>query len=464
MDNKSLRLIVFFTLIMFIFCRFCPGAFKAYALSVEEEKVLGQKFLNKVRTYFDMVDDDYADEFINNLGQYLIRPLETKHFPFHFYIINDNNLNAFAAPGGHIFIYTGLIRVMDEIDELAAVMCHEIGHVSARHLSHRIEQNKKIGLATLAGVLAGIFIGGKAASAIMTGTMAAGIQAQLQYSRNDERQADQLGFKYMVKAGYDPSGMITTLKKINEGQWFSTDKIPPYLLTHPSGLERMSNLDMMLINYTGRPENKQAAKFRRFFPFLKTILMAKYNGPQEAERLFKKELEKKPDSMLAHFGLGVVLMEISGYDQAIDHFQKALNGKPESLFILRYLGEAYQLEGRDDRAITVFKKALEVDSQDTSVLFLLAMSYQNLEEYSKAVSLFERLTYIKPVKDAVFYNLGISYGRQERLALAHYNFGIYFKRQGNMRKAEFHFQKAGDLPNNNPALRNQIHKAMKDLR
>ena len=156
MDNKSLRLIGFFTLIMMIFFQLCLVEFKAYALSVEEEKVLGQKFLNNVRKYFDMVDDEYADQFINNLGQYLIRPLETKHFPFHFYIINDNNLNAFAAPGGHIFIYTGLIRVMDEIDELAAVICHEIGHVSARHLSYRIEQNKKIGLATMAGVLAGI--------------------------------------------------------------------------------------------------------------------------------------------------------------------------------------------------------------------------------------------------------------------------------------------------------------------
>ncbi|MDY7036856.1 MAG: M48 family metalloprotease, partial [Thermodesulfobacteriota bacterium] len=425
---------------------------------------LGQKFLNKVRKYFDMVDDEYADEFINNLGQYLIRPLETKHFPFHFYIINDNNLNAFAAPGGHIFIYSGLIRVMDEIDELAAVICHEIGHVSARHLSHRIEQNKKIGLATMAGVLAGILIGGKAAGAIMTGTMAAGIQAQLQYSRNDERQADQLGFKYMVKAGYNPSGMTTTLRKINEGQWFSTDKIPPYLLTHPSGPERMANLDMMMTHYTGRPENKQAATFRSFFPFFKTLLMAKYNEPREAERLFKKELETKPDSVLAHFGLGVVMMEISEYDQAIDHFQKALKGKQESLYILRYLGEAYQLEGRDDRAIKVLKKALELDSQERSAMFLLAMSYLNTEEYSKAISLFESLTHIKPVKDEVFYNLGISYGRQERLALAHYNFGIYFKRQGNMRKARFHFQKARDLSHNDPALSNRIHKAMEEER
>ena len=93
---------------------------------------------------------------------------------------------------------------MGEADELAAVLCHEMGHVAARHLSNRIEQNKKMAFATLAGLLAGALIGGKAAGAIMTGTMAANMQQQLNYSREDERQADQLGFKYMSLSGSIP--------------------------------------------------------------------------------------------------------------------------------------------------------------------------------------------------------------------------------------------------------------------
>ncbi|MDP6180049.1 MAG: M48 family metallopeptidase, partial [Desulfatiglandales bacterium] len=266
------KLIILFISSLLLFFHLYTEGSRAFALSVEEEKILGQKFLAKVHKYFDLVDDDFANEYINGLGHYLISPLETKHFPYSFYIIKDNALNAFAAPGGHIFIFSGLIEVMDEIDELASVICHEIGHVAARHLAHRIEQTKKVGLATTAGMLAGILIGGKAAGAIVAGSKAASIQKLLSYSRNDERHADQLGFKYMDQAGFDPSGMITTLKKIQQGHWLGTNRFPSYLLTHPGVPERMSNVESMMTHYIRKPENRKAAKFRRLFPSYKTVL------------------------------------------------------------------------------------------------------------------------------------------------------------------------------------------------
>lgn len=438
-----------------------PGGSPAFALSLEEERIAGEKFVENIRKQFDLVDDDVANEYIYNLGQYLTRFLETKHFPFHFYIVNHHDLNAFAGPGGHIFIFSGLLEVMDDVDELAAVICHEMGHVSARHLASRIEQHKKIALATMVGMLAGALIGGKAAGAIMTGSMAAGIQKQLSYSRNDERQADQLGFRYMEASGFDPSGMITVLKKLERTQWIGPDAMPPYLLTHPGGPERIANTDIMMASYEAKPDNRETREFRRLFPFLKTTLRAKYTAPQEAERLFRLELEKDPKSALARFGLGILCKERSEYVKAIDHFQKALSVQPESLPILRNLAEAYQLKGQDREAIRVLQRALDVDNQDKASLFLLAMSYQNLESYAKAIRIYERLASLEPVKDEVLYNLGISYGRQNRLALAHYYFGIYFKRLREMSKAEFHFQRAEDLSGNDEALRRKIHDAMK---
>ena len=112
---------------------------KAFGLSIEEERKLGQEFIAQIRGYFELVDDESANQFITDLGRYLTMPLETKPFPFHFYIVNDNTLNAFAAPGGHIFVFSGLIEAMDNLDELSSVICHELGHVTARHISQRIE-------------------------------------------------------------------------------------------------------------------------------------------------------------------------------------------------------------------------------------------------------------------------------------------------------------------------------------
>ena len=448
-------------LVIALFLLLCPlGLFstKAFALSIEDERAMGQELLSQVRAYFEFLDDPFADRFINYLGQYLILPVETKFFPFHFYIIKGNDLNAFAGPGGHIFVFSGLIEVMDTVDELAAVLCHEIGHVTARHIAKRIAQAKNIGLAQLAGALAAILLGGEAAAPLLAGTMAAGIQAQLHYSREDERQSDQLSFKYMKPSGFAPDGMISSLKKIEKGSWFGTDKIPSYLLTHPTGPERMSNLDAMLSNYTPGPLKKEAEQLRALFPILKTVVSAKCLAPNDAERLFRRQSGKAPDAYLPHLGLGIVYMRESEYAKAIQELKKSLVAKPDFAPVLRTLGEAYQMNGQDEEALRILQKALLLDDEDIATQYLIGLSYENMGQYKKAIRLFERLASFSPVKNEVYYHLGISYGRLERLGLAHYYFGRYFMKLGQYRKASFHFQKANGLSGKSPTLRKKIQK------
>ena len=461
--RSQIKLIIIFALSLNLCFQPYLGASKAFALSAEEERIMGQKFLIQIRQILDFLDDEYAQQYISALGQYLLRPLETRYFPFNFYLVKDNDLNAFAGPGGHIFVFSGLINEVDEIDELAAVMCHEIAHVTARHLAHRMEQSKNLGWAQLAGILAGILIGGTAGAAVVAGSQAASAQAQLHYSREDERQADQLGFKFSDESTFDPAGLIGALNKIERNQWIGTDTIPAYLLTHPTGPERTSNLDIMLRNYSKKPDSSEAARFRALFPFFKTIVRAKSVEPRDAERVFRRELDKNPDSALAHFGLGLVWNRKSEYDLAIEHFQKALGAQPKSVPVLRSLGESYQMKGQDAKAIAVLEKALKIDHQDVSLLFHLAFSYQNLKEYEKAIRLYERLVAMNAANMQVFYNLGVSYGKEGKLALAHYNFGIYFKRLGRREKAIFHFQKAAALCKNDPHLKDRIENAMKGL-
>ncbi len=431
----------------------------ADAISIEDETVMGQKFLESIRKQFSLLEDDFASDFLNDLGQYLVQSAETRPFPFQFYVIQDGTLNAFAGPGGHVFMFGGLVSSMDTIDELAAVLTHEIAHVTARHLSERMEQAQKIGFATMAGMLASILVGGKAAGAIMSGTMAAGIQKQLSYSREDERQADQIGFQYMCRSGFDPGGMIATLTNLEKGQWHGVDAVPPYLLTHPGGTERIANIQSMM---STRPESRETekhnARYRDLYPFFRTVVQAKTGDPHYTENQFRKALEKDPNSPLAHFGLGILWQERSEHDKAIESFRKALKTKPEVLPVMRKLAESYQLKGLDKDAVEILERAFKADNQDKASIFLLARSYQNMEEHGKAIRMFERLLLLRPVKDEVYYNLGVSYGRENRLALAHYNFGIFFKRQGERNKARFHFQKAEDLSRGDPVLTEKIRQ------
>lgn len=456
--------IVFIGLLLVLFSWMVPsGVPNALALSIEDERKMGEEFMRQVAGQFEMVKDPFANQYLSELGHYLITPLELKNFPFQFYIIKDNTLNAFAGPAGHIFVFSGLIEVLESVDELAAVICHEIGHVSARHLAHRIEQSKKIGLATLAGALIGALLGGQAAGALIMGSMAAGMQAQLHYSREDERQADQLSFKYMGPATFDPAAMISALNKIQKGSYLGTDKVPAYLLTHPTGPERMSNLDSLMTTYTPRPWNKEAAHFEALWPAFKTVVRARSLEPADAERIFNSELKKNPDNPLPHFGLGIVAMQESRYDRAIQELLKAEDAQPNFVPILRTLGQAYQLNGQDQKALHVLKKALVIDDSDRDTMFVLGTVYESMDQNQAALKIFERLSYLKPVRYDVYYHLGLCYGRENRLALAHYNFGIYFQKLGQAQKAKFHLMKAKELSGQNPALKPKILKALKEV-
>jgi len=463
MRKRRRKLRAILTPILIFLFLLSSGSPPAFALSTEEEREAGEEFRASVRRQLDMVDDGFAEDYINDLGQYITRVLETKAFPFQFYLVKDNTPNAFAGPGGHIFFFSGLINMMDDVDELAAVLSHEIGHVSARHLSNRIEQNKTMAIAVLAGMLAGALMGGKAGGAIATGTMAAGMQKQLAYSREDERQADNLGFKYMDESRFNPAGMTMVMKKLERLAPAGTDAIPAYLLTHPAGPERVSTSEALMSQFVPKGESAESIRFRNLFPYFKAVIFAKSMDFQGANRYFNREREANPESPVIQFGLGVVQKERMDYMMAIEHLEKALKGAPGLTPILLHLADAYQLQGQDRKAIEVVERVLRTDERNKAAMYLTAMAYQNMEDYSKATVFYERLVSMRPVKDEVFYNLGVCYGRQEKLAVAHYNTGLYFQRTQDFPKARFHFLKADQLAGNDQGLRNRIHEAVKSL-
>jgi predicted Zn-dependent protease len=435
----------------------------AFGLSLDEEEKLGREFVRDIRRHYEFVEDEYAKNFIEELGAYLAGAVETKPFPLRFYIIPQNDMNAFAGPGGHMFFFTGLIDPMDDVDELAAVACHEMGHIMARHLSERIELSKKLNIATMAGVLAGILIGGDAAQAIMTGSMAAAVQTQLSFSRADERQADQLGFSYMKESGFDSSAMVKVLNRFQAKEVYGTDRIPAYLRTHPTGPERMSNIDSLLKSDVSLSSKKEVEEFRNRFPVFKTILLAGYGDPVSAKRRFENAIKRDPDDPLAHFGLGLLSKDDADYEAAGDHLNRALDLAPDLVVARNHLAEVYQLQGRHKDALQALESAIETNRSNRKTLFIKAVSLQNLERYDQAIRLFERLSATEPVFDEVFYNLGICYGRQNRLALAHYNFGIFFRRIYKPAKARFHFEKAEELGKHDMDLVRKIREAAKGL-
>lgn len=213
-------------------------------LTIDEERQLGVEVEQQVRKQVKFVRDEAIVGYVAGLGNDLLRVMGPQPLSYDFYVIQDDELNAFAVPGGNIYIHTGLILKARNVSELIGVMGHEMGHVYYRHVAQNYRRQRNTGIAQQLGVLAvGVLAGGAAAQAanMVTGV---GAMAYLnQFGRDAERQADAFAVHTVPKAGYDPSGITsffgTLIKQYG-------DKGDSFLSSHPATQERIDNTQALI--------------------------------------------------------------------------------------------------------------------------------------------------------------------------------------------------------------------------
>ena len=205
--------------------------------TIQKEIALGKQLAEEVSRQVKLVDDPLITEPINRLGQNLARNSDAK-VPFTFQVIDGpTDFNAFALPGGFVFVYSGLIKMADEEDELAGALAHEIAHVAARHLTCRESKQELIGIASIP---ASIILGGWGGYAARQAAGVVNPMLSLKFSRNDEKTADYLGVQYMYAAGYDPNGAISIFEKLEALEKQKPGAVGRLLATHPMDSDRIA--------------------------------------------------------------------------------------------------------------------------------------------------------------------------------------------------------------------------------
>ena len=417
------------------------GVQRALALTMEEERKLGDQVVQEVAAKFTLIQDSVLLGYLNQLGQETLQSAGPQPYPFRFYLLKDSQLNAFSVPGGHIFISTGIVEVMESEAELAGLIGHEIAHVTAHHISRRIEKEKKISLATMAIALASIFAGDpRIASAAIAGSMATGLSLSLKYSREDEEESDNLGFKYMSKAGFDPKGMIDLLDKLRRWGSFGSEIVPVYMQTHPSTGDRISNMEFLRQRYLDQVtvSRTNSENFHRF----QTIILAKYGDIPKIRNRFLLWGKDPQMSFWVHYGQGWLHVREGNFEKAIKEFETTLALKPYDPNLLRDLGQAYLSKGQTDLALQKLGQASILSPRDPSTAFLLGKAYQEKGDYPLALDNLLRALALRPYDGEIHYTLGVVYGNLKDLAQAHYHFGKSFNIKGDPGKATFHFQTA----------------------
>ncbi|AEB09230.1 M48 family metallopeptidase [Desulfobacca acetoxidans] len=434
------RLLAPFTLMLCWVLAFPPAAFGFFgSLTIEKEKQIGEEFCLQLQQYYPVVRDPFLASYINAVGQKLVQQLGSQPFQFRFFIIEDPSYNAFAVPGGYVFVNTGLIRIMEREDELAGVLAHEITHIHQRHMAKRMDKAKFGNIAALVGGLAAVLLGGAAAAPILAGTMAGAETAMLKYSRDDEREADTLGFKWATKAGYDPRYMMSVFRKMARQRWFEGSDIPVYLKTHPELESRIVDLSHLYATYE---LNHQERPINPAFTYFRQRMEALYGNPQRMKRELLIRLSHEPDNVPYRYSLALIYKRLGDRSKAAEAYQQALNRDPYNDMIKRDLAIFYYESNRPQEAQTLFKELLQRNSRDEVSLYYLGLILQDRRQVDEALPLFEKLHGINPAFTEVYYNLGALYGEKQRLGPAHYYLGLHSRMAKDLPTALFHFRKA----------------------
>lgn len=432
------------------------------AFTLEDERKVGREFYEKMEKGDALYKDARTQDYITDLGNRVLTHSAKAPFDFRFSVYRDSAINAFATPGGYVYVSRGLIALAESEAQLAGVIAHEIAHVNARHIARIIEKSQKVNMAALAAMLAGAFLGGGGdlSMGAMAFSLAAATTLNLQYSRQHEEEADRLGLGYLVSTGYDGRDMVGMLRLMRRYEFYSST-VPSYFKTHPGTDDRIRYLDAMLeTTYRKRGKENLTGKFGR----IQALMVLAGPDPQANLARFRDRLKTNPDSLDNRYGLAVSLEKTGRTAEALEAFRDALQIAPNDVDILRETGIAYFKTGRPREAVGFLQRALQLDREDTGTLVYLGRAYGATDNHAAAVELYRRLESDPPRETEILYNMAISYGRTGRTGDYHYFYGLFLKQNNRRENALYHLEEARKLFANDPVRSGRIRQEIESLK
>lgn len=407
-------------------------------VSLQEEHQLGRLWLRQLRRQANTMESPLANQFLENLIYRLIPHSEVKLSDFEFVIIDREELNAFAVPGGIIGINFGIFLHARDEDELSAVLAHELAHLSQRHFARQIEQAEKQQPVAIAALLASILLiasnNADAGFAGLVTSQAASVQNQLAYSREWEREADRIGMKALVGAGLDPHAMPSMFQAMLQANRFS-QRPPEFLLTHPVTENRVADAAGRAENYPHKP---RLTSFT--FDILKNQARMRYQlNAAEQQQHFEHQLtlNSKHSQPYAAAQLALAQLAADKRDAAsglkiLQQMAAPYNEHPAAVSLQAQL---LRLQGNNQAALKALDEALVFQPGSFELISRKADILMADEQYDNASQLLKQLSEQRPGYPHVWRNLAAAAGKNQQKTLSHRANGEYLFITGFQAKA-----------------------------
>lgn len=436
-------------------------------LTPDDEYQIGAMIVRGLRDAGQILDDPELTEYVQTLGSRLASHTQGSGGRFHFFLVKDSSINAFALPGGFIGVNAGLVLATANESELAGVLAHEIAHVTQRHIARSIQAQSRMNLVSTAAMLAAILIGATtgAGGDVMQGAVAvaqgAAAQQRLNFTRANEYEADRVGISTLAAAGFDPRGMPAFFETMGRRAGLAGSRVPEMLQSHPVTSSRIAESRSRAAQY----EVKDVADTRSFGLGRERLRLLSLPPGTDARAYYAKILEGLPSVDDNHrYGQALSLMVSGAPEEAIPILQ-GLSERHEDVIQFRSaLGEAQILAGMTDESLTTFARALELFPRNVPLTVRYAEALLRAERPRRAHEiLLDLFNTVMPTPDQCRL-IAVAANSAGDVADAYYYMSEYHVLSGDLMLAINQLQLALGVPDLTPVQRERFRARLDQLR
>ena len=402
------------------------------------EKRLGRAFIRNLQQRERFVEEAVFEEYIETLGNKLANQSDDPGRHFRFYLIENPVVNAFAAPDGHIGVYTGLVLTSQSESELASVLAHEIAHVTQKHLFRTFYRAQNMSMPAAMALLAAVLIGvggGNAqfGQAAVAGIQAGMIQDQINYTRHNEEEADRVGMDILSRSKFDPRAMPAFFKRMGRANQSFSTRLPEFLRTHPVTTNRIADA----LGRAGKYPYKQYKENIRYHLLRAWLRYRSFNRPSKAVTHFKDSLAKGRyrNKDAQEYGYALALTKTKNYSQAHSILSRLLKNKPHIVEYRLALAQLESKRGNKSTASRLIKEGRRLQPNSKA----LALGYVDLMQqqgsYKTAASVISKLIRRYPTDPRLYLKLSRAEGKSGKRADAHAHLAEHYYLQGQLKSA-----------------------------
>ena len=414
--------------------------------SPAQERKLGESVVRQIRAQGGYLDDPEVNDYLNDLGQRLVLAVPDNKQDFEFFAVGDPSINAFALPGGYVGVNTGLILLTQSESELAGVLAHEITHVTQHHFTRAMAGQQRsllYAIAALAVAIAasrsGSSSAGQATNAAIASAQAIAIQSQLNYSRENEFEADRIGFQRLDAAGFDDSGMASLMLRLQKQSRFSESNTPSYLRTHPITYERIAEAQSRA---QGKPYRQVPDSLD--FQMVRALLKSYTGTPREAVLYFDESIKERKynNEIAARYGLVASLLRADDLIRARVELATLEKIAPPHPMVEAMAGHVLMEAGDLEAAITRFASALQRYPNKMQLVYDYPEALLKANRPLEATAFLDRELLRFPDNGPLHRLAARAYADLGKKMQQFRHQGEYYAWQGDLRGAVFQYEQA----------------------